>query len=151
MKDLSKIVDRNVKSLQILIEDLEIDRTIDELVQKCDRIFIHDDNKTSKRLRLLAVERTGEVVVKEEFDKEGNFVGVKETKKRKQIPLYTLKKKDYLKMDLGDKQNLINKFQILIILWKQLRGIYEAEGLEINYEFFKRNNKEFLRQIKFEV
>ncbi len=151
MKDLSKIVDRNVKSLQILIEDLEIDRTIDELVQKCDRIFIHDDNKTSKRLRLLAVERTGEVVVKEEFDKEGNFVGVKETKKRKQIPLYTLKKKDYLKMDLGDKQNLINKFQILIILWKQLRAIYEAEGLEINYEFFKRNNKEFLRQIKFEV
>ncbi len=149
MKDLSLIVKRNTKALTNLLEDLKIDRTIEQLVKKADRIFIHDDNKTSMRLRLLSVERTGEFDVKEEFDKEGNFLQMTQKEKRKQVPLYTLKKKDYLEIEDSEKQHLFSKFDILIFLWKQLKLAYDLNESEKMSTYHVEMNKNILEEIGF--
>lgn len=149
MKDLSLIVNRNTKSLNLLLNDLKIEKTVDQLVQKFDSIFIQDDDKVSMRLRLLGTERIGEFNVKEEFDKEGNFIKVSQKEKKKQTQLYVLKKKDYLVTEESEKQYIISKFEVLIHLWKQLKAAYELQELEKNTEFLRHYSTNILEEIEF--
>lgn len=148
MQDLELIVKRNTNAINKLIEELNITRSLEQLINSFDRIFIHDDFKDTQRLRLLGIERTGDLEVKEEHDQNGNFSGIKTKEKRSQVQLYVLKKKEYLEIEESEKQYLISKLDLFIVLFKQLKAAAEIESLEINsMSFFKTNKQHLLKEL----
>lgn len=140
MFNIEEIIARNTKVLNKLIKQLKIERSLDELIYNFDRFLIHDDINT-KRLRLLGIERTGEFTTSEKTDNGGNIISSSQKERKKQVPIYTLKKKDYELLEFEERLFIVDQLNLFITFWKQLKNAAEIELIEKNNVSFIKTQK----------
>lgn len=132
MLNFEYIINRNTIFINKIIKKYKIKKSIEELINNFDRIFIHDDYADTKRLRLLGIENTDKVDYKDIFDKDGTLIGAKNIRKKRQIQLYVLKKADYLNIEASEKNVIRFELSAFISLYKQLKNLNEIKKIEEN-------------------
>lgn len=133
MIDVNHIIERNHKELSRLLSIYEIKYSIDHLVNKMKTIYVNVD-KESQRLRLLGVEK--QFYIDTDFDSETGITytaekEIKDTVKKAQI--YVMKKRDYEKIEDGDKNRIMRELDIIVNLISELQTIKEIEIQEENW------------------
>lgn len=132
MENINNIVDRNTTKLNELIDQYKIERTLEQIVNNFDRIYVHHDENT-ERIRLLGIEKQYDTAEKF-IDENGNekLACLESEIKTKRVQLYVLKKKEYVTYSEEQKEELIYHLNFFIALYKQLKYVSHVESIEYN-------------------
>lgn len=120
--ELESLRKRNEDTLNILLKELKIKITYQELLEEFTSMFISTD-LTLKRIRLIGVQNMYD------FEENGNRVKVPNQTKRTQI--YVLTKKEFEAMDHVDLNTVMSKLTFLKNLYYQnlyLKNILDLEN-----------------------
>ena len=130
MNNINEIEARNIGLLKVLIKKLQIDYSIEELQQDFTSVYIHEEhvNETLTRLRILGA-RTIPITSSQ----------VKQTKKTKNIQLYSLKKKYLTKLSTEQIEEIKLNIRIFIELFKELQWI---KGIKVTESSFQTERYE---------
>ena len=92
LDNVQKITDRNIRLILDLIKELGVPRTLDQLLENFDRLYVHLDSVT-ERIRLLGIERDYDNAPFTIDPESGVKIIDRKAAKKKQIQLYVLKRK----------------------------------------------------------
>lgn len=129
MEDFNYIYQRNLELMQKKIEEYKLTRTLDQLLDNFDRIYVHNDTKT-KRIRLMGIEKQYENVTSKTMNSGKKVYDPNEKIPTKRIQLYVLKKRYYEDLDDEEKNNLMLELSLIVTLFKQLKDFREIKLLE---------------------
>lgn len=140
MKDLNHIYKRNIELIEKMIKEYKLSRTLEQLLNNFERVYVHHDPKT-QRIRLLGIEKQFDQV-ESYVNENGTRIYAAEKIPTKRIQLYVLKKKYYEDMEDSEKNELMTELNFFVALFKQIKNIRSIEKIEDTEISFYENWKE---------